>query len=54
MGVGIRGLRELLIAVGEQRRRLGLLALQNHPDDWSSRLDASKVSDAEPKALEEG
>ena len=52
--VSIREIRELLIAEGERRQRLGLSALNRQPDDRSSRLDASQASHEEPKALEEG
>jgi len=52
--VSISEIRELLIAEGERRQRLGLSALNRHPGDWSSRLDASQAPDEEPQALEEG
>ena len=51
--MSIREIRELLIAEGERRQRLGLSALNRHPGDWSSRLDASQAPDEEPQALEE-
>ena len=52
--MSIREIRELLIAEGERRQRLGLLALDRQPDDRSSRLDVSQAPDEEPNALEEG
>ena len=52
--VSIREIRELLIAEGERRQRLGLSALDRQAEDRSSRLDASQAPDEEPQALEEG
>jgi len=52
-GMSIREIRELLIAEGERRQRLGLSALNRLPDDRSSPLDASQAPDEEPKTLEE-
>jgi hypothetical protein len=52
--VSIREIRELLIAEGERRQRLGQSALTRQPEDRSSRLDDSQAPDGEPKALEEG
>ena len=52
--MSIREICEFLIALGERRRRLGRSALETHPGDWSSRLDASQAPDEEPKAIEEG
>ena len=54
MKVSIKEIRELLIAAGERRQRLGQLALGRQPADRSSRLDVSQAPDEEPKALEEG
>ena len=51
--MSISEIRELLIAEGERRQRLGLSALNRLPDDRSSPLDASQAPDEEPKALEE-
>jgi len=51
--VSIREIRELLIAAGERRQRLGRLALDRQAEDWSSRLDVSQAPSEEPKALEE-
>jgi len=51
--VSIKEIRELLMGVGERRRRLGLSALQSQPTDWGSRLTDSKSSEDEPKALED-
>ena len=50
----IREIRQLLIAEGERRQRLGLLALDRQAEDRSSRLDVSQAPGEEPKALEEG
>jgi hypothetical protein len=52
--VTIREIRQLLIAEGERRQRLGLLALDRQLDGRSSRLDVSQAPSEEPKALEEG
>ena len=51
--VSTREIRELLIAAGERRQRLGRLALDRQAEDWSSRLDVSQAPSEEPKALEE-
>ena len=51
--MSIREIRQLLIAEGERRQRLGLSALDRQPDDLSSRLDVSQAPSEEPKALEE-
>jgi hypothetical protein len=51
--MSIREIRELLIAAGERRQRLGQLARDRQLEGQSSRLDVSQALDEEPKALEE-
>ena len=51
--MSIKEIRELLIAEGERRRRLGSSALDKPAHDRSSRLDVSQLLGEEPKALEE-
>ena len=52
--MSIREIRELLIAEGERRQRLGLSTLNRQPEERSSRLDVSQAPDGEAKALEQG
>jgi hypothetical protein len=51
--MSIREIRELLIAAGERRQRLGRQALDRQFDGRSSRLDVPQAPDDEPRALEE-
>jgi len=46
-------IREFLVAEGERRRRLGLLARRQLDDDWDLRSNPSESSEGELKAIED-
>jgi hypothetical protein len=52
-GMSIIEIRGFLVAEGERRRRLGLLALNRQPGDWDLSFNPPKFSEDEPKALED-
>ena len=51
--MSISDIRQFLIAEGERRRQLGLLARRQLDDDWDLTSNPSQSSEGELKAIED-